>query len=106
MLPHTAPAPQPVPASARSCGVGLDTSRYGPYAAFLRDDLQPAAAELQFAESAKGYASFRQRLEQIVQRHGAVHFAIRLDAAAEPSASTWPTTSSNASTPPAPRKAT
>ena len=26
-------------------GVGIDTSRYGHYAAFLRDDLQPAAAD-------------------------------------------------------------
>ena len=59
MLPHTAPPPQPVSASARRFGVGLDTSRYGHYAAFLRDDWQPAAAELQFAESAKGYANFR-----------------------------------------------
>ena len=57
----------------RCVGVGIDTSRYGHYAAFLRDDLQPAAAELQFAESAKGYAAFRQRLEQIVERQGAVH---------------------------------
>jgi hypothetical protein len=67
----------------RCVGVGIDTSRYGHYAAFLRDDLQPAAAELQFAESAKGYAAFRQRLEQIVERQGAVHFSIRLDAAGQ-----------------------
>src|SRR6516225_6635852 len=79
MLPHSAPAPQ----SPRRFGVGIDTSRYGHYAAFLRDDLQPAAAELPFAESAKGYASFRQRLEQLVQRHGVVHFVIRLDAAGQ-----------------------
>ena len=33
----------------RHCvGVGIDTSRYGHYAAFLSDDLQPAAADLQF----------------------------------------------------------
>jgi transposase len=64
-------------------GVGIDTSRYGHYAAFLRDDLQPAAAELQFAESATGYAELRQRLEQIVHRHGSVHFIIRLDAAGQ-----------------------
>jgi transposase len=67
----------------RCIGVGIDTSRYGHYAAFLRDDVQPAAADLQFAESAKGYASFRQRLEQIVERHGAGHFIIRLDAAGQ-----------------------
>ena len=64
-------------------GVGIDASRYGHYAAFLRDDLQPAAAELQFAESAAGYAQLRQRLEHIIQRHGAVHFVIRLDAAGQ-----------------------
>ena len=38
------------PGPAVRIGVGIDTSRYGHYAAFLRDDLQPAAAELQFAE--------------------------------------------------------
>jgi transposase len=64
-------------------GVGIDTSRYGHYAAFLRDDLQPAADELPFAESARGYASLRQRLEHIVQRHGAVRFLIRVDAAGQ-----------------------
>jgi transposase len=79
MLPQHAPAPQ----SPRRFGVGLDTSRYGHYAAFLRDDLQPAAAELQFPESAAGYALFRQRLEGIVQRHGPVHFVVRLDAAGQ-----------------------
>jgi transposase len=67
----------------RCVGVGIDTSRYGHYAAFLRDDLQPAAADLQFAESAKGYTGLRERLEQIAQRHGALHFIIRLDAAGQ-----------------------
>ena len=28
-------------------GVGIDTSRYGHYAAFVREDQQPAAGELQ-----------------------------------------------------------
>jgi transposase len=69
--------------SSRRIGVGIDTSRYGHYAAFLRDDLQPAAPELQFAESAAGYAQLRARLEQIAQRHGAVEFVIRLDAAGQ-----------------------
>lgn len=64
-------------------GVGIDTSRYGHYAAFLRDDYQPAADELQFPESADGYAQFRQRLEHIAQRHPAVAFVIRLDAAGQ-----------------------
>ena len=65
MLPHHAPAPQPTGRCPPvRIGVGIDTSRYGHYAAFLRDDLQPAADELPFAESAAGYAQLRQRLEQ------------------------------------------
>jgi transposase len=64
-------------------GVGIDTSRYGHYAAFLRDDLQPAAPELQFAESAAGYAQLRQRLAQLAGRHPTVCFVIRLDAAGQ-----------------------
>src|SRR5947209_12174949 len=75
----TALADAPLP----RVGVGIDTSRYGHYAAFLRDDLQPAAAELAFAESADGYALLRQRLEAIAQRHGPVAFAVRLDAAGQ-----------------------
>jgi len=69
------------PQSPRHYGVGIDTSRYGHYAAFLKDDLQPAAAELPFPESAAGYALLRQRLEGITQRHGVRHFVVRLDAA-------------------------
>ncbi|MGL4555439.1 MAG: hypothetical protein ACRC33_30085, partial [Gemmataceae bacterium] len=64
-------------------GVGIDTSRYGHYAAFLRDDLQPAAAELTFPESAAGYHSFRQRLVLLARRHSAVTSVIRLDAAGQ-----------------------
>ena len=79
MRPHHTTAPT---APAR-IGVGIDTSRYGHYAAFLRDDLQPAAAELSFAESADGYAQFRQRLELIARRHSAVAFHVRLDAAGQ-----------------------
>jgi transposase len=79
MLPHHAPAPQ----SPRRFGVGIDTSRYGHYAAFLRDDLQPAADELPFSESAAGYALLRQRLERLAQRHAAAHFVVRLDAAGQ-----------------------
>jgi transposase len=79
MLPQPAPAPQ----SPRHYGVGIDTSRYGHYAAFLRDDLQPAAAELPFPESATGYALLRQRLEGIAHRHGVNHFVVRLDAAGQ-----------------------
>ena len=79
MLAHQAPAPQ----SPRRFGVGIDTSRYGHYAAFLKDDLQPAAAELQFAESAAGYALLRQRLDHLAQQGGPVHFLVRLDAAGQ-----------------------
>jgi hypothetical protein len=60
MLLHHAPASQPqADANLVRIGVGIDTSRYGHYAAFLRDDLQPAAGELQFVESAAGYAQLR-----------------------------------------------
>jgi transposase len=64
-------------------GVGIDTSRYGHYACFLRDDLQPAADELAFPESAQGYDLFRQRLAAIAARHPAVTFVVRLDAAGQ-----------------------
>ena len=83
MLIQTAILPAHAGGPPRRFGVGIDTSRYGHFAAFLRDDLQPAAAELQFAESAKGYATLREQLEQIAQRDGAVHFVIRLDAAGQ-----------------------
>ena len=64
-------------------GVGIDTSRYGHYAALLRDDLQPAATELSFAESAAGYAQLRQRLELLAQRHPQATFAVRVDVAGQ-----------------------
>ena len=64
-------------------GVGIDTSRYGHYAAFLHDDLQVATAELPFAESAQGYAQLRQRLELLAQRHPQASFAIRVDVAGQ-----------------------
>jgi hypothetical protein len=75
MLPQPATAPQPAAADFIPIGVGIDTSRYGHYAAFLRHDLQQAADELQFVESAAGYAQFHARLQHIVARHGsAVRF--------------------------------
>jgi transposase len=86
MLPQHAtvsPAPHRADLPTTRIGVGIDTARYGHYAAFLRPDLQPAAAELLFAESGKGYHALRQRLELIAQRHGPVHFVIRLDAAGQ-----------------------
>src|SRR5262245_45868223 len=67
----------------RRIGVGIDTSRYGHYAAFLRDDWQPAAAELTFAESAEGYTALRQGLEHIAQRDGPCTLLGRLEAAGQ-----------------------
>jgi hypothetical protein len=81
---HHAPASQPL-ADAKfvRIGVGIDTSRYGHYAVFLRDDLQPAAGELQFMEATDGYAQLRSRFEQIVSKLGTVHFMVRLDVASQ-----------------------
>jgi len=76
---HT-PATGP-PLTATPIGVGIDTSRYGHYAAFLDADLQNAAPDLEVIESAVGYAKLRQRLVDLVGRHGQVHFHVRLDAA-------------------------
>jgi transposase len=83
MLSQPAPALQQADIDFTPIGVGIDTSRYGHYAAFLRDDLQQAAAELQFVESAAGYAQFSARLQDIVARHRNVHFLVRLDAAGQ-----------------------
>ena len=59
MLTQPRPVLNPIPPDSRPpvtrIGVGIDTSRYGHYAAFLRDDLQTAAPELAFAESGAGY---------------------------------------------------
>jgi transposase len=68
-------------ASLTDIGVGIDTSRYGHYAAFLDVDLQPAAAELEVAESAQGYARLRERFAHLVAKHGRVRFFVRLDVA-------------------------
>jgi transposase len=81
MLPQPPPTSQSPP--PRRCGVGIDTSRYGQYAVFLDDDLQPAAADLAFPESAAGYALLRQRLQQIARRPTPVTFVVRLDAAGQ-----------------------
>ncbi len=63
-------------------GVGIDTSRFGHHACFLRADLQPAAADLTFVESADGYQQLRQRLETIAAHYGGrIHFHCRLDLA-------------------------
>jgi transposase len=74
------PAPTAAPAVPR-LGVGIDTSRYGHYVAFLTADLQTAAPDLEVAESAAGYARLRQRFDDLWRKHGGVHFLVRLDAA-------------------------
>jgi hypothetical protein len=58
----TGKTPQRTGGPSSRIGVGIDNSRYGHYATFLRDDLQAAAAELSFAESAPGYAQLQKRL--------------------------------------------
>jgi transposase len=63
--------------------VGIDTSRYGHAAAFLRADLQPAAPPLSFPESGTGYARLQQRLEQLARKHPGANFALRIDAAGQ-----------------------
>lgn len=82
MLPRQ-PAARHAPADPPviDIGVGIDTSRYGHYAAFLGPDLQTAAPDLEVIESAAGYARLRRRLVDLVARFGAVHFHVRLDAA-------------------------
>ena len=72
------PTTTPVP-----IGVGIDTSRYGHFAAFVQANHQPAAEPLQFVESADGYAQLLQRLQHIAARHPCVAFSIRLDAAGQ-----------------------
>jgi transposase len=87
--PAIASSPLPAPALSPDdnqpvrIGVGIDTARYGHYAAFLRADLEAAAGELLFVESADGYAQLRRRLDDMVARCGNVHFVVRLDAAGQ-----------------------
>lgn len=69
------------PESVADIGVGIDTSRYGHYVAFLDADLQTAAPDLEVVESAVGYERLRQCLVTLVAQHRRVHFRIRLDAA-------------------------
>jgi transposase len=80
-----APKPENSPSESRTIriGVGIDTSRYGHYVAFLNEDFQPAASELAFAESPQGYRQFRQKLDQLISKHGFVHFVVRLDVAGQ-----------------------
>src|SRR5262245_66064015 len=88
MLPQPATVRQP-PDITFTCkdlyvnviGVGIDTSRYGHYAAFLDDKLQRAAAELEVIGSAQGYAGLRQRFLDLVHKHGRARCFVRLDVA-------------------------
>jgi transposase len=83
MPSQTPTAPRRTGRPAARTGVGIDTSRYGHVAAFLRDDFQPACAELSFPESGPGYAQFHQRLQHLADRHPGASFAIRLDVAGQ-----------------------
>lgn len=65
-------------------GVGIDTARYGHQATFLREDKQPAARELQFAESQEGYQKLQAALTELAARYGGnVDFHVRVDAAGQ-----------------------
>jgi len=64
-------------------GVGLDTARYGHHASFLREDRQPAAEPLEFLECQAGYQELEKVLSKLAQRHGRIHFHIRVDAASQ-----------------------
>src|SRR5262249_60879370 len=58
----TGTTPQRTGCPSTRIGVGIDTSRYGHYAAFLRHDLQPAADQLSFAYSPQTYAQLHKPL--------------------------------------------
>jgi transposase len=64
-------------------GVGFDTARYGHHVTFLLPDLEPACPGREIIESQMGYQFVRQQLQDLQQRHGDVHFHIRLDAAGQ-----------------------
>jgi transposase len=64
-------------------GVGFDTARYGHYATFLREDLQPAAKPVEFLETRSGYRALEQRFAKLAHQHPGVHFQIRVDAAGQ-----------------------
>src|SRR5256885_1569302 len=79
MVSPSTPTRQSTPVT--DIGVGIDTSRYGHYAAFLDERMQQAAPELEVLESAPGYAKLRQRFIGLVQKHGRVQFHVRVDVA-------------------------
>jgi transposase len=64
-------------------GVGFDTARYGHHVTFLLPDLEPACPAREIVESRLGYQLVQQQLQELQQRHGDVHFHIRLDAAGQ-----------------------
>jgi transposase len=74
---------EPAMSVTLDCGVGIDTARYGHHATFLRDDLQPAAPPLAFAETAADYEQLRRRFQQIAERYPGVHFRVHLDVAGQ-----------------------
>ena len=64
-------------------GVGIDTSRYGHYVSFLRDDLQPATEPLTMTETREGYDKLLSTLRELSRRYANVEFQIRLDEAGQ-----------------------
>ena len=72
-----------VSSEAVPIGVGIDTARYGHHATFLRQDLQPATAPLEFTETCAGYNRLLKKLQQLQRRFPAAHFHIRIDAASQ-----------------------
>ena len=67
----------------KTIGVGIDTARYGHCAAFLRDDLKPAAARLEFREVRQGYEELHSRLAEIRRRYPDAEIRVRIDAAGQ-----------------------
>jgi transposase len=64
-------------------GVGFDTARYGHHVTFLLPDLEPACPGREIVESQMGYQLVQRQFQDLQQRHGDVHFHIRLDAAGQ-----------------------
>src|SRR3990172_2432494 len=72
-----------VSSQAVPIGVGIDTARYGHHATFLRQDLQPATAPLEFTETRVGYNRLLKKLQQLERRFPTAHFHFRIDAASQ-----------------------
>jgi transposase len=69
--------------TTHAIGVGFDTARYGHHATFLLPNLQPACPAMEIVESQQGYQRVLRQFQDLQQRHGNVHFHIRLDAAGQ-----------------------